>query len=155
MFESTALKITFHPPNHYSLTGRIDETFPVEIGTETLQDLIHLDFNGITYMNSIGILKFITFLTSLPRTTCIYYECVPTIVVSQMGIVKGIVTQRFKIKSFYVPYIDKEIQEQIMVLVNIDEVVNNNLPYKKHPQNGSLLEPDVQVDRFLKFLHHN
>ena len=155
MFESSVLKITFTSPNYYHFAGSIDEAFPIELGAKNLPDLMHLDFNDVTYMSSMGIMKFILFLSSLPRSASIYYECVPSIVVSQMGIVKGIITPRFKIKSFYVPYVEKDSQEQLMILLNIEDIVDNALPHKKHPQTGSLLEPDVQVDRFLKFLQNN
>ena len=154
MFENSSMKITFKSPNEYSFHGRIDETFPIELNEKISQDLVHFNFKDVIYMNSMGIMKFISFLNSLPKAASIYYEHVPSIVVTQMGLVKGIISQKFKMKSFYVPYVDKESQEQLMILINIEDVVNDSLPYKKNPETGSLMEPDVQVERFLNFLNH-
>jgi hypothetical protein len=154
MFENSSLNITFNTPNLYSFAGRIDETFPVDLNEKISQDLVHFDFKDLSYMNSMGIMKFILFLNSLPKAASIYYENVPAFIVTQMGLVKGIMSQRFKMKSFYVPYVDKESQEQLMILINIEDVLNHSLPYKKNPETGSMMEPDVQVERFLSFLNH-
>ena len=154
MFESSTLKVAFNPPGHFYLSGHIDDSFPRDLNSAMVPDLIHLDFHDVKYMNSVGIMKFISFLNHLPQSVCLYYERVPAIVVSQMGLVKGIIGPRFKMKSFYVPYIDKDSKEQLMILLTIEEVINHSLPFKKHPQTGSLLEPDVEGERFLNFLNH-
>ncbi len=154
MFENDSLKIQFISPNIYHFSGRIDENFPPYLAPQMDQSLLHFNFHELAYMNSMGIVRFITLLNSLPPSVTLYYEAVPAIVVGQMGLVKGIINHRFKMKSFYVPYLDKESDEQFMILVKIEEVINQRLPDKPHPLSGKPLEPDVHVDRFLKFMSH-
>lgn len=153
MFENKTIKINLNPPNTYSFEGRIDETFPVELAPQMNQALLHFCLEKISYINSSGVLQLIKFLQGLEKSQHVYFEEVPAIVVSQMSLVRGILSPRFQLKSFYVPYLEKDTDEQINLKLTIDDVADKKLPLKRHPERGTMLEPDVNPDRFLNFMN--
>lgn len=153
MFENKSIKITFNQSNTYFFEGRIDESFPLELAVKMNQPLLHLSLEKISYINSSGVLQLIKFLQSLEKSQHVYFEDVSAIVVSQMSLVRGILSPRFQLKSFFVPYLDKETDEQVTLKLTIEDVAGKRLPLKRHPERGTMLEPDVNPERFLNFMN--
>ncbi len=153
MFETPQLKLIFTEPNRLALIGRVDDTFPAEAAKNLSALLLHISLKEVTAINSGGVLQLIRFLNNLHPSQTVHFEEAPTIVVIQMSLVRGLINSRFQLKSFFVPYFDKEKDEQLMLRLTIDEVKDFKIPYKRHPETGSMLEPDVNPERLLNFLN--
>lgn len=138
----------------YHFYGMIDGTFGPEWVTHFTENQLIFDFEKLTYINSSGVMKFSEFLKALKDTQEISYENIPAIVISQMGLTKGLVSSRFYPKSFYVPYTNDELDDQIYIKLTLDDVKDGKIPPKRHPQNGSMVLADVLESKFLNFLNY-
>ncbi len=147
------LKVTFNESSQrYHFDGTIDDSFDAGMSSLFTHDMLVFDFEKLNMINSIGILRFINFLNKLNPSQNIIYENVPATIVNQMSLVSGLISARFKIKSFYVPYVAKDSDEQIMVKLNVEEVLGSRFPPKSHPVTNALIQHDVNEEKFLNFL---
>lgn len=134
----------------YSFSGSVNEnleiTFPM-----TDVNLI-FDLKEINQMNSSGILRFVKFLNSLRGDQTIRFINVPDFVVNVMSLTKGIVSHRFQIESFYVPFYCAEGDKQEYKLFHSKDLTKSLIvPYRD--SEGKLFEVDTNLDRFLNFLN--
>lgn len=135
------------------LSGVINDNFSIELSELEGLSCIHFDFEDIRIINSSGILKLIRFLQALPPHQTVKYFNVPAAVINQMSLVNGIISSRFTVVTFYVPYTPKDSDDQIMIRLSTEEVRSTGkLPPKKHPSTNALLLPDVNETKFLNFL---
>lgn len=138
----------------YRFSGMIDGSFEPSWVELFLEEKLVFDFDKLTYINSSGVMKFCLFLKTLKPSQSIDYENIPAIVISQMGLTKGLVSHRFSPRSFYVPYINDDLDDQIYIRLTLDDVKDGKIPPKRHPQNGSMVVPDVLETKFLSFLNY-
>ena len=146
-----SLEINYNS-SKYFFKGMIDGTFQPDWAGLFKEDELVFNFNDLSYINSSGVMSFGQFLKNLRPVQKISYEQVPAIVIGQMGLTRGLVSDQYFPRSFYVPYINEKLDDQIHVLLTFDEVKDGKIPPKRHPADGSMIVPDVLESKFLNFL---
>ena len=69
-----------------------------------------------------------------------------------MGMVKGLVSKKNRIVSFYAPYVNRNTDEQRDVLLKLEDIILEKLPPIKDPETKELLVHDTNEQRFLRFI---
>lgn len=133
----------------YHFSGPVNEHF--EVILPMLEVNLIFDFKGITQMNSTGILRLVKFLNELRSDQTIKFINVPDFVVNVMSLTKGIVSHRFQVDSFFVPFFCNETDKQEYKLFHTKDITKPFIgPYRD--SEGHLFEVDTNLERFLNFL---
>ena len=135
----------------FSFKGAINEDFTFDnlLGHESEKYKFNLE--EVSLLNSCGIREWIKFINQLPSASTLEYHNCPTVMVLQMNMVKGFLTDNAKVISFYAPYYDESKDEEIKVLLTADQVQNNQAPEIKN-DDGEELEFDGIEATYFKFL---
>ena len=133
-----------------SFSGSIDEDFKFDTISIDKDDVI-VDFEEITLLNSCGIREWIKFVTSLGGSKKITYVNCPSVVVMQMNMVKGFLSENAQVESFYAPYYDEDLDEEVKILIKSADVVDGKAPEVKS-DSGKPLEFDGIEKTYFKFL---
>ena len=145
------LKIIHAPgENKYLFSGPIDEHFEMVINESEAHFIF--DLKEINQINSVGILKLIKFLQSLSSDKTISFINVPDFVVNVMSLTQGIVSPRFKVESFFIPFYSSEKDVQEYKLFHSKDILKPFVsPYRD--ADGHLFEVDTNLERYLHFLN--
>jgi hypothetical protein len=130
--------------------GPIDENLELTIDLSWSQAIF--DFNAIDQINSMGILKFIQFLNSLRPEQGISFVNVPSFVVNVMSLTKGIISRRFHVTSFFIPFYSAEIDKQEFKLYESSKLERPFVGSYRDLE-GRLFELDTNLERYLNFLN--
>ena len=135
----------------FNFEGAINEdfTFSNLLGENSKKYIFNLE--KVSLLNSCGIREWIKFINQLPKDAKLEYHNCPTVVVLQMNMVKGFLTQNSKVVSFYAPYFDEEADEEVKILLNSDQIQDGKAPVMKNDA-GEELEFDGIEATFFKFL---
>ena len=130
--------------------GPIDENFELSIDLSWSQAIF--DFHAVDQINSVGILKFIKFLNSLRPEQGISFVNVPSLVVNVMSLTNGIISRRFHVTSFFIPFYSAEIDKQEFKLYESSKLEK---PFvgRYRDSEGRLFELDTNLERYLNFLN--
>ncbi len=133
------------------LAGRIDEDsmFDNLLSSQAVE--FHLDFSGVTLINSCGVREWINLVNDLSKKAKIIYKNCPQIMVEQMNMVEGFLPNNTEIESFYAPYFDPDADEEVKVLIMTKEISNKKAPSKKNDA-GVELEFDALEAQFFNFI---
>ena len=97
------------------LEGRIDETTDLGQITVNLGEDLHLDFMGVSHINSTGIKNWLNFFSKVkedfPVLKITFYNC-PKILVDQMNMIRGFLPDGTSVESFAVPYYCEECDKE-------------------------------------------
>lgn len=109
------------------------------------------DFEKIQQINSCGIRDWIKFLQELGTVEIVYENC-PQIIIEQINMVHGFITNNTKISTFYAPYFcDKCDSEKKIKLKSLD-IKNGKAPINVCPECGDNLEFDALEKQYFHFL---
>ena len=99
----------------FFLKGTIDEdtTFDAVLQGE---GEIHLNFSGVTGINSLGIRTWVNFMKELAGKQVFYEEC-PPVIVRQMNMIPSFVGHA-KVVSVFAPYVCEDCDQEKLVLIN-------------------------------------
>lgn len=151
---SSGLDIKINLENNIAeviLAGRIDEDANFEALTSCNADSFHLNFSGVSLINSCGVRELINLVTALTQKSKIIYKSCPQIMIEQMNMVEGFLPSNASIESFYAPYFDPDADEEIKVLLKSDEISNKKAPTKKN-DSGTELEFDALEAQYFNFI---
>lgn len=146
-------------------TGNIDEaaTFFEEALPSDKNAELHIDLQGVTLINSIGIMRWMQWAKSLPADLQVFFARAPLQVVNQAALVDGFFPPNFKVESFQALYYCDPCSEEKAVLFengrhyfypaqtkgNEPEI---NMPLIHCPKCSKPMEPDFSGNRAFAFL---
>lgn len=133
------------------LKGSIDEDFDGHILLNESSNKIFIDFQGVIKINSCGIREFIDVLAHISDKDLYYVNC-PRILVDQINIVKGFITEKSIVLSFYAPYFCEETDEDHMILFKAQDIKNYTKAPEVKDSHGNDLEFDDFEEKYFKFL---
>lgn len=118
---------------------------------------LEIDLSEITAMNSVGIREFAAWAAKLENKVLEFSHC-PKFFIDQVNMIQGLIPPQSRFLSFYVPYYDRDSDEEQRVLfrqglefkgsgknleLHLPEILN---------EEGVPLEIDVMPDRYFQFL---
>ena len=134
-------------------TGPMDEH--MDIPKVPVGPLIRVDLQQVTYINSIGIRKWIRWVQAMQAHSKIILENCPAIFVKNIATIKGMVMPNISIQSFYVPYYCDETGERQNVLFRLGMEFYEDgrvSPPKINESSPHPMEIDVVEDIYFSFL---
>lgn len=134
-----------------TLIGRIDEDAHFQDILAQKKTKYIFDFNGVNLINSCGVREWIGLLSQLPSGAAVVYRQCPQVMVEQMNMVQGFLPLGATIESFYAPYFDPDLDEEVKVLLTLDEVKGGKAPEKKN-SSGNELEFDALEAQYFNFI---
>lgn len=141
-------------------SGPIDENtqFPnPDLGG---QSCLVLDFNDVTYINSIGIKGWIQWITPLAEKTAVEFRRCPKAIIFQINMVKNFLPENGKVTSFYLPLFCEACDGEDSALLEVGQDIviegekaniTKDLSVCKHCSDGDV-EPDVIEKKYFRFL---
>jgi hypothetical protein len=137
---------------YVDLSGPIDEM--AVFGDVKLSSKMLVNLDDVNFFNSIGTRAWILWLQRFREPTVIMLVRCPVIMVKSFGTVKGILTDRCVVESFYVPFYSEETGERKDVLaVRGTHFIGTNLSIPPVTDDkGNLLEMDVVPEMYFSFL---
>ncbi len=140
-------------PNMTTLifSGSLNEDF-VQSDIEIPQDiLVRLNLKDLISINSCGVRDLINFLRRFPDSTKVEFEHCPAFFIQQVNMVGGILNKMRTIRSFYVPYVEIETEEEISEFFETENLKIEDIP-KILIKEGQSFEFDGPFDKFFRFL---
>lgn len=122
---------------------------------------ILLDMQKVTFINSIGVKNWISWMFSVPAECQITLRHCPFVIISQINMVQGFLPKTARVQSFYAPYTDNNGNEVIRLLTRGTDYdyATADTPAlltfteeQKDPKTGKILEPDFIPDKVTPFL---
>lgn len=133
------------------VSGQVNENFKFDNLELSGAPTVHIDLDGINLMNSSGVKRWFKFIEAIPAESDIIYQKVPPIIVTQMNIVEGFLSNNATVESFYAPYFDESKDQEVKKLLKPSEIVNKKAPIIKN-EDGDELEFDALEETYFKFL---
>ncbi len=134
-----------------TLSGIINEDVDFSILHNLSGEVLTIDLNGITHINSCGIRDWIELQNNHFHFKKIIYKRCPQVIIEQMNIVAGFIHPNGEIESFYAPYYSNDLDKEYKVLITPKDVVNTKAPSKKD-EKGNNLEFDDIEEQYFSFL---
>jgi len=132
-----------------SCAGTMDEHMNLPVPSESLP--IEIDLGQVSYINSIGVRKWIRWVTDVAKAPRVTLENCPVIFVKNLTTIKGMLGANTQLKSFFVPYYNDELGERQNVLFRSGiEFLDDGRVMP--PAVGPGLEMDVVEDIYFSFL---
>lgn len=149
---------------HFTLKGYLGER--ADFGAPMLENVedLHIDFDGVNFINSVGIntwLKWITTLKSNQPSIVVHFHKCPKAIVDQVNSIKGFLPGGGLVESFYMPFYDEENDKVHNVLLvrgtDYQEKAGGQegwvkIPKVNTPGANTEMQPDVVTERYLKFI---
>jgi len=132
-------------------SGAINEDFIYDELVQNKFSKYIFDLNKVSLLNSCGIREWVKFLKELGDNVSLTYRNCPQMVVLQMNMVKGFLTENATVESFYAPYFNEDDDEEVKILLNTSEIIDGKAPEKKS-DSGSVLEFDGVEETYFRFL---
>lgn len=133
------------------LTGQINEDSNFDTLKGLSGDILNLNLEGVTHINSCGIREWIELQKNNFNFSKIVYENCPQVIVEQMNIVAGFVHEKGEIKSFIAPYYSESEDKEYKILLTPSEILNGQAPERKG-DDGEELEFDEIEAQYFNFL---
>lgn len=90
---------------NYKVVGQISDTLPLFIQKLDGVTEICVDFSEFTFINSIGVSKWVAWVLKLPLQCQLILVNCPFLIINQINIVHGFMPEgKAKVKSFFAPY---------------------------------------------------
>lgn len=110
------------------------------------------DFQKCTLINSCGIREWIQFLQKLPKTLAIEYVNCPQIIIEQVNMVKGFISENAKVKTFYAPYFCETCDKEYTVLLDASQIKNMKAPEVRCQADQYVMDFDAIPGQYFHFL---
>jgi hypothetical protein len=133
--------------------GVMDEHMQLPAINEGLP--IRVDLQQVTYINSIGVRKWIRWVSDMTQKPLLLMENCPAIFVKNLATIKGMMADNMSVESFYVPYYNDETGQRRNVLfrTGIEFFPNGQIhPPEIHEEGVGKFEIDVVEDIYFSFL---
>lgn len=135
-----------------SFKGNIDEDFAWKDLLKQKSKNYIIDFNGVTLLNSCGIREWIHFLNHLGSDSQVTYINCPPVIIHQMNIVAGLLSQNAIVETFYAPYFDEEEDQEVLKLLKVCDIKNGKAPRMVSETTGRDLEFDGIEKQYFHFI---
>ncbi|MEZ4752007.1 MAG: hypothetical protein R3B54_15655 [Bdellovibrionota bacterium] len=139
-----------------NLVGHIDagsDYSPLQFAGVTQ---LHLNFKGITLINSAGIQKWVKFMQSIPATIAITFEECPPNIVNQCNLFANFTGgKKVKFQSFQAPFFCETCDDSVDILLQTDQVLSGGkvtIPEPPCPKCQSKMDFDGIEDKYFLFL---
>lgn len=134
--------------------GSVDENFSQF--SQAIADGGKLQFSleRLKSINSTGIREWIKLMQRLTKSEISFTNC-PKIFIDQLNMVSGFIPKSSKVLSFYVPYYNEELDEEVRVLFTAGKEFNgSNVTVSETHKNdkGQEFELDIIKAKYFKFL---
>lgn len=136
------------------IEGSVDENFSQF--SQAILDGGKLEFSleKLKSINSTGIREWIKLMQRLTKSEITFTHC-PKIFIDQLNMVSGFIPKNSKIISFYVPYYNEDLDQEVRVLFTAGKEFNGskvtvNETYKN--DKGQEFELDIIKAKYFKFL---
>ena len=107
------------------MSGVIDEEFQSLELDDSFETYI-FDFQEVVLINSCGVREWILFIEKITKKI-IYRNC-PQIIIHQINMVKGFLTDNCEIESFYAPYYCEECDLEIEKFLKPSDITDQKAP---------------------------
>jgi anti-anti-sigma regulatory factor len=134
------------------LVGDIDEDADFSPIVAIKAEEYHFDFKQVKMMNSCGVRQWIYFISELEQLTKLKYFNCPQLVVQQINMVDGFITENTQIVSLYAPYYCPQDDKEEIVLLNSTDIKNRTAPIVVSESCGHELEFDAIGSQYFGFL---
>ena len=143
-----------------SIEGHVDEKSSMpNLNANTSGDIL-LDLSKVQSISSLGIQKWLDWVTAFPRKANIYLLNCPPCIILQVNMVDNFLPENAKVRSLLVPFFctecDKEFSEKYVVGTDIsfDGIsVNINKKVTQACDSGECaIEQDINPEKYFKFL---
>jgi len=112
----------------------------------------HFNFDQVAMINSCGIREWISLITKIgTQATIKYFNC-RQIVVEQINVVHGFITDKSQIQTFYTPYYCDKCNLEKQVLVEVKSINNRKAPAIKCDKCSSKMEFDAIEEHYFSFI---
>lgn len=145
----------------FHLEGPISEKTEIFSHDVRKAKSLKLDLQRVTFINSIGVKNWISWMMSVPNNCPVQLRHCPFVIISQINMVQGFLPPHARIESFYAPYVNKDGDELVRLLVRgVDyEYAEPGKPAMtaftqafKDVVSNEEYEPDFVPDKVTKFL---
>lgn len=145
----------------FHLEGPISEKTEIFSHDVRKATSLTLDLHRVTFINSIGVKNWITWMMSVPASCKIELRNCPFVIISQINMVQGFLPKTARVQSFFAPYVDENGGELIRHLTRgVDyEYAEGATPAMLafvenyiDPQTKQEYEPDFVPNKITKFL---
>ena len=137
--------------------GAIDEDvkFP-QLNTSGF-NFINFDFQNLALINSCGIREWVIWLRTIPVEIQVSYFNCPRVLIEQINMIDGLMTQNGNVGSFYLPYYCEECDDLTLLLCEKDKDYSKGgfepKEYIKCGKCGENAEIDIIESKYLKFIN--
>ena len=133
------------------LKGQIDEDSDFSKIKNLGLDEYYFDFENVNMINSCGIREWINLIESLGTHVQITYQKCPQIIIDQLNMVHGFVTEKIVVESFFAPYYSEKEDREYKILLASSQVQGGKAPEMK-TEDGEVLEFDAIEEQYFNFL---
>ncbi|MDA8793975.1 hypothetical protein N9N67_12065 [Bacteriovoracaceae bacterium] len=132
--------------------GDIDREFPIELPLQANLSKINLYLKNLRLLNSAGIKNFILLMEffNKKRIKVSFHECPPSFILQCSSVMEMVTPQRV-VKSLFLPYINEENNEEILILQNASDLNLENFSDERNHE-GTELSFNHNPKLFLNFL---
>lgn len=141
---------------HLKLEGQIDEGADYSRVVFDGIDLMKLDFEGVSLINSTGLQKWIAFLAQIPDSVdVVFTRCTPKII-KQIDMFPGFLgSKNVTVENFYAPYYCESCDKAENVLLKLRDInESRNAPTAKCETCDDEMEFDSIEKKYFVFLDH-
>lgn len=141
--------------------GKIDEECDLTLVELPSAKVIHLNFSKVTWINSIGVKKWISWQNQIGENRILVFEECRRVVVDQINVLAGFLMQSARVESFYIPFHcgKCDIESVILVkrgtdytLATSESKAQLTLPEPDCSNCKEKLQLDVLPEKYLGFL---
>lgn len=87
-----------------SVDGPISETNSLFSASVANATVVNIDLNAMTFINSIGVKNWITFMGRIPAKATVHLHNCPLVMINQVSMVVGFLPTNGFVESFKMPY---------------------------------------------------
>ena len=112
----------------------------------------HFDFNNVKMINSCGIREWIKLINQLDKQSIIKYLNCRQIVVEQINMVHGFITDKSQIQTFYTPFFCEKCNLEKQILVNVKDINKRKAPEVTCDKCSRVMEFDAIEEQYFSFI---
>ena len=136
------------------MSGTIDEDVDFQQYSLSGANLIDLDLNGVSSINSCGIREWIKWISTGSSAKITFNNC-PKVIVDQINMVDGFLPGNATVTSFFVPYYNEELGSEKNILFRWGHEFKEGSvtpPSVVKDDSGEAMEMDVIESKYFKFI---
>lgn len=148
--------ITWLNDTYVKFTGVIDETVRFQETVAKFGSEVHLDFSGVTRINSCGVREWVRAVHNCK--SLLRYVCAPALLVEQFSLIPEFLGAKGTVESFDAPYICDACGNEEVILLTVGKDIFAGLaeypdgPKRNCSKCGTVLEFEHNPEIYLEFL---